>query len=69
MQTAVAITVIICGTLLAAVPATGRVPDKGAFIYIGLATVMVLSGIVGSFMPRRPRPARGFEALPVADAE
>jgi hypothetical protein len=52
MKALVAITLIICGTLTAAMPVIAsrlgmQMADVGAFCFYGLAAIMIGAGIVG----------------------
>jgi len=73
MKPAIAITLIICGTVVAAMPVIAHrlgmeMADVGSLLYPALGAVMVISAIAGSFAGAAVRPARGFETLPVDSA-
>ena len=69
MKPAIAITLIICGTVVAAMPIVAQhfevhLADIGALCYLALATVMIVSAIAGSVFRRRADFARGFDVVP-----
>ena len=73
MQPIVAITLIICGTIVAGMPIVlfkigAPLRDGGFLIYLGLAAGMVTSGVIGSFLSKRHSPRRGFEPVMDQDA-
>jgi hypothetical protein len=52
MKPTVAITLIVCGTFMAAMPVIAhrlgmQIADSGAFCFLGLAATMIGAGIVG----------------------
>jgi FtsH-binding integral membrane protein len=73
MKPAIAITLIVCGTVVAAMPVIAHrlgfeMADLGSLLYMALGAVMVISAIAGSFVSADVRPVRGFETLPVDSA-
>ena len=74
MKTAVAVTLILCGTFIAALPVIAihfgtQIADFGAMCYIALGATMIISAIVGSMARGGARQARGFELLPLAASQ
>jgi hypothetical protein len=73
MKPAIAITLILCGTFIAALPVLARrlgleMADGGFLVYVALGGVMVISAIAGSFAPAEVRSVRGFETVPLDSA-
>ena len=71
MKPPIIITLIMCGTVVAALPIVSyrigwQLADLGFRCYMGLAATMVLSGIIGSFMRPRFDSLPGFEPVAVS---
>lgn len=68
MRPSIAITLILCGTLIAAMPIIAhrlgmQIADAGFLCYWALAAAMVGAAIVGSFRPSRVPSVHGFEPV------
>jgi hypothetical protein len=67
MKPTVAITLIVCGTLMAAMPIIAhrlgmQIADIGAFCFFGLAAIMIGAGIVGSTLRLGSQAGRNVDA-------